>query len=216
MLLRSTGDSITFTNDLRQRWWGVSSEMNEIDFADGSKLSVGQQNGPPITFTWVATSSNTVLTGSTYGNNVFVGDASADTLIGGGGYDTYKLAANFTSATIENADPNGSTSANGEVDFGAGANSENMWFLRSGNDLRVDLLGTNSHATIQGWYGSNGSAQVQSFKTTDGLKLDSQLSQLVSAMATYSVNNPGFDPTAATQMPTDTSLQSAISAAWHS
>lgn len=34
-------------------------------------------------------------------------------------------------------------------------------------------------------------------------------------MAIYSANNPGFDPTQATQMPTDPSLQSVLAAAWH-
>jgi hypothetical protein len=34
-------------------------------------------------------------------------------------------------------------------------------------------------------------------------------------MATYSANNPGFNPATATQMPTDSNLQSAIAAAWH-
>lgn len=52
--------------------------------------------------------------------------------------------------------------------------------------------------------------------TAGGLKLDNQISQLVQAMATYSANNPGFDPVTASQAPNDTSLQNAIAAAWHS
>jgi hypothetical protein len=34
-------------------------------------------------------------------------------------------------------------------------------------------------------------------------------------MATYVANNPGFDPTQASQMPNDQTLQNAIAAAWH-
>jgi hypothetical protein len=56
---------------------------------------------------------------------------------------------------------------------------------------------------------------VQSFDTADGMKLDSQIAQLVSAMATYSANNSGFDPTQASQAPNDPTLQNAITAAWH-
>jgi hypothetical protein len=41
-------------------------------------------------------------------------------------------------------------------------------------------------------------------------------SSLVSAMATYASAHSGFNPTAAgTTMPTDTTLQNAISASWH-
>jgi hypothetical protein len=56
---------------------------------------------------------------------------------------------------------------------------------------------------------------VQSFNTADGAKLDSQIAQLVSAMASYSASNPGFNPATATQMPNDPNLQGAIAAAWH-
>jgi hypothetical protein len=53
--------------------------------------------------------------------------------------------------------------------------------------------------------------------TAGGLKLDSQISQLVQAMATYSAANPGFDPTSSSvhTLPNDTALQSSMAAAWH-
>jgi hypothetical protein len=69
--------------------------------------------------------------------------------------------------------------------------------------------------TLDGWFGSNASAKVSEIQTSDGMQLDSQLSSLVSAMATFVSNNPGFDPVTATQMPTDSTLQSAVAAAWH-
>jgi hypothetical protein len=34
-------------------------------------------------------------------------------------------------------------------------------------------------------------------------------------MATYAANNNGFNPTTATAMSTDTTLQTAIAASWH-
>ena len=52
-------------------------------------------------------------------------------------------------------------------------------------------------------------------KLSDGNMLDAQLNQLVSAMATFAVSNPSFNPATATQMPNDPSLQSTIGAAWH-
>jgi hypothetical protein len=56
---------------------------------------------------------------------------------------------------------------------------------------------------------------VQSFDTADGLKVDTQVAQLISAMATYAAANPGFNPATATQMPADATLQGAVAAAWH-
>jgi hypothetical protein len=105
--------------------------------------------------------------------------------------------------------------ARGEIDFGAGITGQNLWFLRSGNDLQVDLLGTTDRVTVSGWFGANARAQTQSFDTADGLKLDSQVSQLVQAMATYSAGHAGFDPTTAAQMPADAGVQNAVAAAWH-
>jgi hypothetical protein len=59
------------------------------------------------------------------------------------------------------------------------------------------------------------SSQLQQITTADGSRVDSQLSQLVQAMATYGAANPGFDPTLATQAPNDPTLQNTLAAAWH-
>jgi hypothetical protein len=99
--------------------------------------------------------------------------------------------------------------------IGGGDANTQLWLERVGNDLQVDILGSSDHLTISGWYGSNARAQVQSIKTADGLTLDGQLAQLVSAMASYSAGNPGFNPTQTSQMPNDPTLQNAVAAAWH-
>jgi hypothetical protein len=49
----------------------------------------------------------------------------------------------------------------------------------------------------------------------DGLEIDSQLDQLIAAMATFQVNNPGFNSITTTQTPNDTTLQGTIGTAWH-
>jgi Ca2+-binding RTX toxin-like protein len=115
-----------------------------------------------------------IITGNE-GSNILIGGTGGDTLIGGGGYDTYRLASSFGQTVINNADPGSSTAANGEIDFGAGSNSEQLWFMQSGNNLVVDQIGTSNQLTIQGWYAGNNSAEVQSFDTADGAKLDSQI-----------------------------------------
>jgi hypothetical protein len=68
---------------------------------------------------------------------------------------------------------------------------------------------------VNSWFSSS-AYQLQEI-TAGGMKLDSQVSQLVQAMATYSSNNWGFDPTASSNqvVPNDNGLQTAMSAAWH-
>jgi len=133
----------------------------------------------------------------------------------GGGYDTYKFGSLLGHATVNNLASDGVTGPNGEVDFGTGITDQKLWFQQNGNDLQIDLLGTTNHVTVSNWFGGNDRAQVQSINTADGLKLDTELQQLVSAMATYSANHPGFDPTQASQMPNDPTLQSTLASAWH-
>jgi len=74
-------------------------------------------------------------------------------------------------------------------------------------------MGTRDHVTISGWFASAG--KDLSEITAGGLEIDSQVSQLVQAMASYSSANPGFNPTTATQAPNDPTLQGAIASAWH-
>src|SRR5260370_18170852 len=123
---------------------------------------------------------------------------------------------NFGHTAINNLASDGVTGSNGEVDFGTGITDQKLWLVRNGNDLQIDLMGTTHNITISNWFGSNSRAQVQSFNTADGMKLDTQVGQLVSAMATYSTSHSGFDPTQVTQLPNDPTLQNAATAAWYS
>jgi RTX calcium-binding nonapeptide repeat (4 copies) len=191
----------------------LSSGITATNLATGAPVVVEQGLASADTFT--GTSGYDVLIGRG-GNDVLTGNGGSDLLIGGGGNDTYRLGSTFGQSTINNVSGS-STSPNGQIDFGSGISDENLWFKQSGNDLQIDLMGTQDSVTLSGWYGSNSSAQVQSVNTSDGLKIDSLLQQLVSAMATFSGNNPGFDPTASgnTQAPSDTTLQAAITSSWH-
>jgi hypothetical protein len=61
------------------------------------------------------------------------------------------------------------------------------------------------------------SVSAEGVNSTDGLKLDTQVAQLVQAMAAHSASDPGFAPTAmSTQTERDSTLQSALAPAWHS
>jgi hypothetical protein len=76
-------------------------------------------------------------------------------------------------------------------------------------------VGTQTEVSIKDWFSSGGN-QLQEI-TAGGIKIDSQVSQLVQAMATYSASNPGFDPAVSgvSTIPNDSNLQSSLAAAWH-
>ena len=145
------------------------------------------------------------------GSEVITAGTVNATLNGGSGYNIYEIGSIFGQDSLNN---NGGSAAHGEVDF-LGATNEQLWFKKSGNNLLIDLLGTNDSVTITNWYNGTAGNQVQTFDSSNGLKLDGQVAQLVSAMATYAANNSGFNPTTATAMPTNTTLQNTIAAAWH-
>ncbi|MCP3447326.1 calcium-binding protein [Bradyrhizobium sp. CCGUVB14] len=176
--------------------------------ADGESLSAFFSSGSDVLT--AGNGNNVYLYGSAYDDTLTAGTGTG-TLQGDGGNDTYKFGSGFTQDTVIN---NGGGSANGEIDFTALASTD-LWFKQVGNDLEIDSIGTSNKVTVAGWYNS-ASAKVASVHTDDGLVLDSQLASLVSAMATYSANNSGFDPATATAMPTDTTLQSALASSWHS
>ena len=108
-----------------------------------------------------------------------------------------------------------SAGAANDLDFTGGITDQNLWFLQSGNNLQIDILGTNTNVTVNNWF-SGGSNQLQEI-TAGGLKIDSQISQLVQAMATYSASQSGFDPTSSSvsAVPNDSGLQATLASSWH-
>jgi hypothetical protein len=201
---------------LGQQWWGTSSSLTQVNFSDGSQIDIGGNQNPPPTFTWIGTGSSETLTGSSYGNNTFEDGGGNDVLNGGGGYDTYKFGSSIGQTTINNYASDHDDAPYGEIDFASSVSHDQLWFEQSGSNLQIDILGTDSSVTVNNWYAGDTRNQVESISAGDGLKIDSQLQQLVNAMATYSIDNPGFNPIQTTQMPTDTTLQNALASAWHS
>ena len=204
------GDQITIDNMVSGYEWGVTG----VDFSDGTSLSVQQllAMATPIT----GTTGADTLTGTALGD-VFDGKGGTDTEIGGGGNDTYLLQSNDGALTIENGVAS-SNVANGTLSI-LNESPDDIWLKQVGNDLQVDVMGTSTEATIQGWF-SNSYSQLNSITTTDlsGTKsvLDAQLSQLIQAMATYSAQNPGFDPTsAANSSITDPTLLALANSSYH-
>ncbi|WP_257167391.1 calcium-binding protein [Bradyrhizobium sp. SRS-191] len=163
------------------------------------------------------------------GNDMLYGTANDDLLIGGLGSDVLNggagdnilvggVGATYVYAPGDGNDViiNGVASLSkptGTLDFGSAYTADNFWFVKSGNDLEIDIVGTHQQVTIADWF-LGGSYQLQEIKA-GGLELDTQVTQLVQAMATYAQAHPGFDPTVASQLPSDAHLHDQIAAAWH-
>ncbi len=149
------------------------------------------------------------LTGNA-GNDTLDGKAGADSLIGGKGNDTYKLGRGYGADTITEND---ATAGNTDVAlFDTGITTDQLWFLKVGNNLEVDIIGTNDKFTLTNWYlGSQ--YHVEQFKTSDGkVLLDSQVQALVQAMAAFSP--PAAGQTTLTPSMAAT-LQPVLAANWH-
>jgi hypothetical protein len=212
-----------------------SQGSNQLTAGDGNyatlqaKLSSGSNtltagNGNDNVLTVAGSTGNNILTSGNGAYNSLTGGSGDDiltigsgnnnTLKGGGGNDIYRFGSAFGMYdTINNAGA-GST-PHGEIDFGAGLSDENLWFMRQGSNLVIDELGTNGQITVSNWFGNTGS-QVESIHA-GGMELDNgQVQQLIQAMASFSAHNAGFSASQAIAMPTDNTLQAAITASWHS
>ena len=95
--------------------------------------------------------------------------------------------------------------------FDAGIATDQLWFTKVGNNLDVSIIGTSDKFTLSNWYlGSQ--YHVEQFKTSDGKTLlDSQVQNLVNAMAAFSPPAAGQTTLASNYA---TTLNPVIAANW--
>ena len=119
-----------------------------------------------------------------YGNDTLRGGAgSGDYLTGGRGSDTYVFDSGFGADTIYNYD-----SQAGSVDIARfdQISTEDLWFSRSSNHLKITVAGTDDQVTVSNWYSSD-HYRLDRIEAGASVLLDNQVDQLVSAMAAYDV-----------------------------
>jgi Ca2+-binding RTX toxin-like protein len=203
------GDQIQLTYGLVPFMAG----FQEFEFSDGSVWTLADILQRLDT----GTTGNDVIFGAYGTNDKFDGLGGNDTINGNGGEDTYVFHPTYGQLNIVNGlafNPG----ATGELDLD-GVNTNQMWLGRVGDDLKVSIMGTDSAVTIESWYANDANklARIDITGVPGGdLILDSQIDQLVQAMAAFSASQPGFDPTStANSAITDQTLLAAVSAAWH-
>ncbi|WCM18705.1 hypothetical protein NDK50_14810 [Paraburkholderia bryophila] len=155
-------------------------------------------------------SNNTLIAGTGGGDQLDDSGHGYDYFVVGNGDGAVKISNSYYEVTA--APP-----LTDELDFGSGISDSDLWFSKSGYDLVIDLMGTNTSVDLTNWFGGlyNTPGDPLAKITAGGLSITSQVSQLVQAMATYSADNPGFVAASATHMPADTALQNMIAASWH-
>ncbi|MBX3647515.1 MAG: hypothetical protein KF766_07570 [Rhodocyclaceae bacterium] len=118
------------------------------------------------------------------GDDFLDGGTGNDTLIGGTGNDTYWLARGYGNDTIQENDATVGNTDTARFDTGIAV--DQLWFRHVGNNLEVSIIGTADKFTIQNWY-SGSAYHIEQFRTADNhLLLDSQVENLVQAMAAFS------------------------------
>jgi len=137
------------------------------------------------------------------------GGAGNDTLVGATGNDTYLFAKGDGQDRIIDTD---GTLFNADVLKISGVATNQLWFKRTGNDLEIDLLGTQDKVFVQSWF--KGSAnQVEKITAADsGKSLSvSKVNSLVSAMASFQI-----DPSASSTLPSNTpaSISKLVASSW--
>lgn len=139
------------------------------------------------------------LTGND-GANVINGAAGNDTLTGGKGGDTYFMEAGTGQDTIVEND-----STAGAIDllqWGSSIRHDQIWLVKSGNNLEVSSIGTSDKAIVKDWY--LGTAQhVEQIWANGKVLTDTKVQALVDAMA-------AFSPPAAGQTTLSASYQAAL------
>jgi Ca2+-binding RTX toxin-like protein len=143
------------------------------------------------------------------GNDTLAGNTGNDTLIGGKGNDTYLFAKGDGQDRIVDTD---STLFNSDVLKISGAATNQLWFKRTGNDLEIDILGTQDKAFVQDWFVSS-SSRVEKITAVDsGKSLSvSRVNSLVNAMAAFT-----FDTSATGTLPSNTpaSVTKLVASSW--
>ena len=205
-------------------WGGQTSGLHSLSAATtDAALSITAEILPGLSLSdgalLVAGNGTDALVGNG-GNDLLIGGTGKDTLDSGAGNNIMVGGANATYLyhTGDGSDVivNGTASeaiATGTLDFGLALSADNFWFVKSGSDLQIDILGTHEQVTIADWF-AGGSHQLQEIKA-GGVEIDANVQQLVQAMAVYSAAHPGFDPTATSQMPSDAHLQTVVAGSWH-
>ena len=169
-----------------------------------------------VTWTLGANLENLTLTGSAAINgtgntlnNTIAGNSANNTLTGLGGNDTYQYGRGGGQDTVID-----NSGASDSMLFGLTINPLDLVISRQANDLRLAIHGSSDRITVQNWFTSPTTNQVETIQAGNGQTMvSSQVDQLIQAMATFTTQTGLTWDQAIDQRPQD--VQTVLAASWH-
>ena len=169
-----------------------AGHIERFEFADGSTLgrietglpadAPAREAGRPDVRLVGTAGADVLRMGA--GRDRVDGGAGDDELHGGEGDDTYEFTGRaFGHDTVTD------TGGTDTVDFSDGVSWDQLWFSRSGDDLVVSLMGTQSGVTVEDWWNGpllsnvDSGRQVETIMAGDRSLTSGAVSRLVEAMA---------------------------------
>lgn len=114
------------------------------------------------------------------GNDIIAGYGGDDTIVGGAGADTFVSGRGHGHDVVLNQ---GQAGEGDRVYFGSTIAHDQLWFNRQGDDLVIDVMGTQDGVTVDDWFSSDAN-RVDSIQTAAGDRLAvADVNKLVTAMA---------------------------------
>lgn len=146
---------------------------NSFDFSTTELLHIAQISGA---------GGRDIITGS-QGDDILSGGLGNDVLSGLGGSDSYLFGLGDGRDTIKNNDTVAGSTDRLDV---TGISYDDLWLSRSGNNLLVDVVGSDDQVKVKGWF-ANDRQQLDAIYADDQVLLRNQVELLVSAMASFDV-----------------------------
>ena len=164
-------------------WLQGHSGNDELHGAEGDDTLYGGLDDDII----LGGSGDDVIDGG-FGGDSMLGGAGNDSLRGGQGDDAYYFRRKDGHDVISCPD-SGLMDA---IAFGPDIDKNEIWFSRVGDDLRIDLIGSQDSILLDNWYATSDS-RIEAIHTSAGsVLLEHDVEQLVQAMSVFSVpGGPG-------------------------
>ncbi|MBG0811752.1 hypothetical protein IY145_20580 [Methylosinus sp. H3A] len=159
------GKAVTLNGDLAKGFGGDGNDVL-IANASGDELDGGRGNDQ--------------LVGGA-GNDTLDGGPGNDALTGGGGYDTYIFDADYGQSVIVNGVAT-NAGPSGELAMGGGVSLFDLRFMRSGNDLVITVIGTESRVAVRDWF-AGAYAQLTKLTFSDGSQIGASAITALAALA---------------------------------
>jgi Ca2+-binding RTX toxin-like protein len=204
-LLGGSGDD-TLLGGLGNDTLNAGSGNDVLNGGDGTDTLDGGSSDDQL----LGGAGNDVLIGGS-GADQFTGGSGNDQLTGGSGNDRYSFSRGDGQDTIIDSDP-----FPGNQDraiFGATINPLDLVISRQANDLRLAIHGSTDYVTVQNWYSTPTTAQVETIQAGNGQTLlSTQVDQLIQAMAGFTQQTGLTWDQAIDQQPQE--VQTVLAASW--